>query len=134
MNSIMMIIGKDFSLTKKKLDNLRMKMCKGVCLRRVKLKVLFIKGRWEKTPFPLICHLSTKCALWWSLHLRLWTCVCGTLTVAIQETWLETNLFSRFLSLRKVVMTLLVMGENHRLKERELSLYLDCQTLQMFYM
>ena len=45
LNSIMMIIGKDFSLTKKKLDYLRMKMCKGVYLRRVKLKVLFIKGR-----------------------------------------------------------------------------------------
>ena len=45
-----MIIGKDLSLTKKKLDYLRMKTCKGVRLRRV------------KPPFPLIYHLSTKCA------------------------------------------------------------------------
>ena len=30
-----------------------------------------------------------------------------------------------------MVMSLSVMGANHRLKEREPSLYLDCQTLQM---
>ena len=40
-----MTFGKDLSLTKKKLDCLRMKMFKGVCLRRVKLKALFIKGK-----------------------------------------------------------------------------------------
>ena len=39
LNSIMMTIGKNLSLTKKKLDYLRMKMCKGVRLRRVKVKV-----------------------------------------------------------------------------------------------
>ena len=35
-----MIIGKDLSLTKKKLDYLKMKMYKGVHLRRVKVKGL----------------------------------------------------------------------------------------------
>ena len=35
-----MTIGKDLKLTKKKLDYLRMKMCKGVRLRRVKVKGL----------------------------------------------------------------------------------------------
>ena len=35
-----MTIGKDLILTKKKLDCLKMKMCKGVCLRRVKVKGL----------------------------------------------------------------------------------------------
>ena len=40
LNSIMMTIGKDLSLTKKKLDCLRMKMCKGVRLKRVKVKSL----------------------------------------------------------------------------------------------
>ena len=40
LNSIMMTIGKDLRLTKKKLDNLRMKMCKGVRLKRVKIKGL----------------------------------------------------------------------------------------------
>ena len=33
-----MTIGKDLNLTKKKLDYLRMKMCKGVHLKRVKVK------------------------------------------------------------------------------------------------
>ena len=63
----MMIIGNDLSMTKKKLDYLRIKMCRGVHLRRV-------------------------------------------------------------------VMSLSVMGANHRLKGREPSLYLDYQTLQMHYM
>ena len=39
-NSRMMIIGKDLSLAKKKLNCLRMKMCKGGRLRRVKVKGL----------------------------------------------------------------------------------------------
>ena len=39
LNSLMMIIEKDLNLTKKKLDYLRMKMCKRVCLRRMKVKV-----------------------------------------------------------------------------------------------
>ena len=45
----------------------------------------------------------------------------------------DQSLF-RFLSLRKVVMSLSMMGANHKLKEREPSLYLDCQTLQMCYL
>ena len=40
LNSLLMTIGKDLSLTKKKLDYLKMKMCKGVRLRRVKVKSL----------------------------------------------------------------------------------------------
>ena len=38
-----MTIEKDLSLTKRKLNCLRMKMCKGVCLRRVKVKGLVHK-------------------------------------------------------------------------------------------
>ena len=38
-----MTIGKDLSLTKKKLDYLRMKMCKGAHLRRMKVKGLVHK-------------------------------------------------------------------------------------------
>ena len=38
LNSLMMTIGKDLRLAKKKLDCLRMKMHKGVHLRRVKVK------------------------------------------------------------------------------------------------
>ena len=40
LNSLMMTIEKDLSLAKKKLDCLIMKMCKGVRLRRVKVKGL----------------------------------------------------------------------------------------------
>ena len=38
LKSIMIIIGKDLSMTKKKLDYLRMKMCRGIRLRGVKVK------------------------------------------------------------------------------------------------
>ena len=40
LNYFLMTIGKNISLTKKKLDYLEMKMCKGVLLRRVKVKGL----------------------------------------------------------------------------------------------
>ena len=40
LNSLVMTIVKDLNLPKKKLDCLRMKMCKGVRLRRVKIKGL----------------------------------------------------------------------------------------------
>ena len=43
LNPIMMTIRKDLSLTKKKLNYLKMKMCKGVHLRRVKVKGLVHK-------------------------------------------------------------------------------------------
>ena len=38
LNSLMMTIEKDLNLAKKKLDCFRMKMCKGVRLRRVNIK------------------------------------------------------------------------------------------------
>ena len=57
----MMTIEKDLNLAKKKLDCLRMKMCKGVHLRRVKVKGLDRKRQMKKAPFPLICHLNMKC-------------------------------------------------------------------------
>ena len=40
LNSLMMTIVKDLTLPKKKLDYLKMKMCKGVRLRRLKVKGL----------------------------------------------------------------------------------------------
>ena len=40
LNSLVMTIGKDLNLAKKKLDCLKMKLCKGVCLRKVKVKGL----------------------------------------------------------------------------------------------
>ena len=53
-----MAIGKDLRLTKKKLDCLKMKMCKGVCLRRVKIKGLACKKQMRESTVPT--NLSTK--------------------------------------------------------------------------
>ena len=52
LNSLMMIIEKDLSLTKKKLDCVRMKMCKGVRLRRVKVKGLARKRQMRESTIP----------------------------------------------------------------------------------
>ena len=54
----MMTIGKDLSLTKKKLDCLRMKMCKEVRLRRVKVKGLVHKRQMRENTIPT--DLSSK--------------------------------------------------------------------------
>ena len=58
LNSLMMTIEKDLSLTKKKLDCLRMKMCKGVCLRRVKVKSLVHNRQMRENTIPI--DLSSK--------------------------------------------------------------------------
>ena len=52
LNSIMMIIGKDLSLTKKKLNCLRMKMCKGVRLRKVKVEGFVHKRQMRENTIP----------------------------------------------------------------------------------
>ena len=54
----MMTIEKDLSLIKKKLDCLRMKMCKGVRLRRVKVKGLAQKRKMRESTIPI--DLSSK--------------------------------------------------------------------------
>ena len=58
LKSIMMIIGKDFSLTKKKLDCLRMKMCRGVHLRRVKV-ISFVR-KWQMRENTIPNDISSK--------------------------------------------------------------------------
>ena len=58
LNSIMMTIGKDLILTKKKLDCLRMKMCKWVRLRRAKVKGFVHKMQMRENIIPTI--LSSK--------------------------------------------------------------------------
>ena len=52
LNSLMMTIVKDLSLPKKKLDCFRMKMCKGVHLRRVKVKGLTRKRHLRESTIP----------------------------------------------------------------------------------
>ena len=58
LNSLMATIGKNLSLTKKKLDCLRMKMYKGVRLRRVKIKGLACKRQMRESTIPI--DLSSK--------------------------------------------------------------------------
>ena len=58
LNSVMMTIGKDLSLTKKKLDCLRMKMCKEVHLKRVKVKGFVHKRQMRENTIPT--DLSSK--------------------------------------------------------------------------
>ena len=53
-----MTIGKDLRLAKKKLDYLRMKMCKGVCLSRVKVKGLAHIRQLRESTIPT--DLSSK--------------------------------------------------------------------------
>ena len=53
-----MTILKDLSLPKKKLDYLKMKMCKRVCLRRVKVKGLARKRHMRESTIPT--NLSSK--------------------------------------------------------------------------
>ena len=53
-----MTIGKDLSLAKKKLDCLSSKMCKGACLRRVKVKGLAHKRQIRENTIPT--NLSSK--------------------------------------------------------------------------
>ena len=52
LNSLMMIIEKDLNLAKKKLDCLRMKMCKGVRLRRVKVEGFARKRQMRESTIP----------------------------------------------------------------------------------
>ena len=62
LKSIMMIIGKDLSITKKKLNFFRMKMCKGVRLRRVKVKSFVHKWQMRENTIPTV--LSSKHEVW----------------------------------------------------------------------
>ena len=54
----MMIIGKDLSMTKQKLDCLKMKMCRGVHLRRVKVKNFVHK--WQMRENIILTDFSSK--------------------------------------------------------------------------
>ena len=58
LNFLMMTIGKYLSLAKKKLDYLKMKMCKGVHLRRVKVKALSHIRQLRESTIPI--DLSSK--------------------------------------------------------------------------
>ena len=52
LKAILMIIEKVLSVTRKKLDCLKMKMCKGVCLRRVKNRDFVHKCQMREKTIP----------------------------------------------------------------------------------
>ena len=58
LKAILRIIEKVLSITKKKLDCLRMKMCRGVRLRMVKLKGFLLKWQMREKTIPT--NLSCK--------------------------------------------------------------------------
>ena len=71
-----MIIGKDLSLTKEKLDCLRMKICRGVRLRRVKVKN-FVQN-WQMREYTIPSYLSSKhevCFMMKSTFKIMYTCL-----------------------------------------------------------
>ena len=77
LNSLMMTIGKDLSLAKKKLDCLKMKMYKGVRLRRVKVKGLAHRRQLRESTIPT--GLSSKhevCFMMKSAFKVMDTCLC----------------------------------------------------------
>ena len=77
LNSFMMTIGKDLSLAKKKLDCLKMKMCKGVHPRRVKVKCLAHIRQLRESTIPT--GLSSKhevCFMMKSAFKVMDTCLC----------------------------------------------------------
>ena len=80
-----MTIGKDLSLTKKKLNCLRMKMCKGVHLRRVIVKGLVHKRQISENTIPTDLSSKHEVCFMMKSHLRLWTRACGTLTAVAQD-------------------------------------------------
>ena len=58
LKAIMMMIEKDLNMTKTKLDYLKMKMCRGVHLRRVKVKGFVHKWQMKENTIPT--DLSSK--------------------------------------------------------------------------
>ena len=123
-----MTIGKDLRLTKKKLDCLKMKMCKGVHLRRVS------KRQTRESTIPT--DLSSKhevCFMMKFAFKVIGTCLWYLDSGCSRHMTEDQSLFKVFESKKGGNVTF-GMGANHRLKESESSLYLDCRTLQMFYM
>ena len=86
LKSILIIIGKDLSMTKKKLDCLKMKMCRGVCLRRVKVKNFVHKLQMRENTIPT--DLSSKHEVCFTMKsaFKVWTRVCGALIAVAQDT------------------------------------------------
>ena len=86
LNSVMMIIGKDLSLTKKKLDCLIMKMCRGVRLRSVKVKSFVHKRQMRENIIPTDMSSKYKVCFMMKSTFKVMDMCCGTLIAAAQDT------------------------------------------------
>ena len=81
-----MNIGKDLNLTKKKLDYLRMKMCKGVHLKRVKVKGFIHKRQMRENTIPTDLSFNRDvCFMMKSTFKVMDTCLC-ILIATVQDT------------------------------------------------
>ena len=130
----MMTIEKDLSLAKKKLDCLRMKMCKGVRLRRVKVKDLARKRQMRENTVPT--NLSSKhevCIMMKSAFKVMDTCLWYLDSGCSRHMTKDRSLFKVFESKKGGNVTF-GDGSKSQIKGKGPSPYLDCQTLQMFYM
>ena len=118
LNSLLMTIGKDLSLTKKKLDCLKMKMCKGVRLRRVKVKGLAHIRQLMESTIPT--DLSSKhevCFMMKSTFKVMDTCLWYPDNDCSRHMTGDQSLFKVFESKKGGNVTF-GDGANHRLKEK----------------
>ena len=131
LNSIMMTIRKDIRLTKKKLDCIRMKMCKGVRLRKVKIKGLAHKRQMRES--TILTDLSSKhevCFMIKSAFKVMDTCLWYLDSGCSRHMTRDRSLFKVFESKKGGNVT---FGDGSKSQIKS-SFYLDCQTLQMFSM
>ena len=134
LNSLMMTIEKDLNLAKKKLNCLRMKMCKGVRLRRVKVKGLARIRQLRESTIPT--DLSSKhevCFMMKSTFKVMDTCLWYLDNGCSRHMTGDQSLFKVFESKKGGNVTF-CDGSKSKIKGRESSLYLVCQALQTFYM
>ena len=114
LKAILMIVEKGLSVTKKRLDCLKMKICKGVHLRRVKIKGFTHKWQLREKTIPT--DLSSKhevCFMMKSAFKVMNTCL-WYLDRRCSRHMTGDHFLFRITSLRKVEMSLLVMGANHK--------------------
>ena len=81
-----MTIVKDLSLSKKKLDYLRIKMCKRVRLRRVKIKCLAHKRHMRESTIPIDLSSKHEVCFMMKFTFKVMDTCCGTLTTVAQDT------------------------------------------------
>jgi len=77
LKAVLIIVEKGLTVTKKKLDYLKMKMCKGVRLRRVNIKGFVHKWQMREKTIPI--DLSSKHEMYFMMKFafkEMDTCLC----------------------------------------------------------